>query len=321
MKTITLGKFRGLAQTSTGNSTFSLLALDHRNNLRNALNPDNPALVTDAEMIQFKSDVVKYVAPASSSVLLDPELSAAQCISNGSLPGNVGLTCALEETGYTGDPNARKSQVLPGWNAEKAKRFGASAVKLLVYYHPKSDSAGEIEDLLSKVAEDCEKTELPLFVEPLSYSLVKGEKLSPQERNYVVIETARRLSPLGADVLKAEFPLDASIIKDERSWLDACKELTQASVIPWILLSASVDFETYLQQVRIACEAGSSGVAAGRAVWKESVSLKNAERINFLSTTARERMSQLTQLCDQSAKSWKEFYRTTELSTTWYRSY
>lgn len=321
MKTITLGKHRGLAQIATENSTFSLLALDHRNNLRNALNPGNPALVTDAEMIQFKSDVVKCVAPASSSVLLDPELSAAQCISNGSLPGNIGTTCALEETGYTGDLNARKSQILPGWNVEKAKRIGASAVKLLVYYHPKSDIAGEIEDLLSKVAGDCEKAELPLFVEPLSYSLVKGEKLSPEERNYVVIETARRLSPLGADVLKAEFPLDASVIKDEHSWLDACKELTQASVIPWILLSASVDFETYLQQVQIACEAGSSGVAAGRAVWKEAVSLKGDERITFLNTVASGRMNQLTQLCDRSAKSWKQFYCTAELSTTWYKAY
>ncbi len=321
MKRISLGKFRGLAQTSTVNSTFSILALDHRNNLRNALNPNNPVQVTDEEMIQFKSEVVKCVAPASSSVLLDPELSAAQCISNGSLPGNIGLTCALEETGYTGDPNARKSQILPGWSVEKAKRFGASAVKLLVYYHPKSDIAGEIEELLSKVAEDCEKAEIPLFLEPLSYSLVKGEKLSADERKFVVIETVKRLSPLGADVLKAEFPLDISTNKDERSWFDACKELTQASLIPWILLSASVDFETYLQQVRVACKAGSSGVAAGRAVWKEAIEKNGDGRINFLNSIARERMNTLTNVCDQTATSWRQFYYTEKVNTNWYQSY
>ena len=40
---------------------------------------------------------------------------------------------------------------------EKAKRMGASAIKLLVYYHPDSPTAQEIEDFTSKVAEDCHK--------------------------------------------------------------------------------------------------------------------------------------------------------------------
>lgn len=321
MKTISLGKFRGLAQTSTVNSAFSILALDHRNNLRNALNPDNPAQVSDEDMVHFKSDVVRSLTPSSSSVLLDPELSAGQCISNGSLPGNSSLICAVEATGYTGDPIARKSQILPGWSVEKAKRLGASAVKLLIYYHPKSEIAVEIEDLIRQVASDCEKEEIPLFIEPLSYSLNRGEKLTATERKYVVIETAHRLSNLGADVLKAEFPLDITANQDDHSWYEACKELSQASEIPWILLSASVDFETYLKQTRIACEAGSSGVAAGRAVWKEAVLMRGAERINFLNSIARERMQKLTELCNETATPWKNFYNTSNLDANWYLSY
>lgn len=321
MKTISLGKFRGLAQTSTANSTFSILALDHRNNLRNALNPTNPDQVSDEDMVIFKSNVVKNVSPASSAVLLDPELSAAQCVSNSSLPGNIGLVCAIEATGYMGDPNARKSQILPGWSIEKAKRIGASAVKLLIYYHPKSETATEIEDLVRQVSKDCDRAEMALFLEPLSYSLVKGEKLSPSERKSVVIETAQRLSNLGADVLKAEFPLDIAAEPYERVWVDACKELNQASVIPWILLSASVDYDTYLKQVKIACEAGASGVAAGRAVWKEAVTKSGNDRNEFLNTIARERMQKLTELCAQTAVSWKNFYNTSKLDTNWYLSY
>jgi tagatose 1,6-diphosphate aldolase len=321
MKTIALGKYRGLTQTSTKNSAFSVLALDHRNNLRNALNPKNPSQVSDDDMINFKTDVVRALSPYASAVLLDPEIGSAQCIANGSLPGNRGLLCALEETGYTGDPLARESKILPGWDISKAKRLGASAIKLLVYYHPKSNTATEIEKLIEKVGIECEKAEIAFFLEPLSYSLIKGVKLSPVERKDVVIETARRLSVLGADILKAEFPADVTSDEDERSWSIACNELTSASVIPWVLLSASVDFDKYMRQVKIACDAGSSGVAAGRAVWKEAVITTESERSAFLTEVAAKRMQKLTEICDSQARPWKDFYTSPILNSTWYQFY
>lgn len=322
MKTISIGKYRGLAQVSTSKSTFSILALDHRNNLRQALNPENPALVLDENMVEFKSAVVRFVTQGASSIILDPEYSAAQCITNGSLQGDRGLICAVEATGYTGDPNARKSKILPGWNIEKAKRMGSSAIKLLIYYNPKSGTCQEVEDLIAGVSEDCKKFDMAFFLEPLSYTLVKGEKLSPTERRSIVIETAERLSGSGCDVLKVEFPLDITAMPDEKQWAEACRELSQASVVPWVLLSASVDFETYLRQVEVACQSGCSGVAAGRAVWKEAVDSKKQEaRDQFLQTTARNRMQQLTNLCDQKAMSWKEFYSAGPYNTTWYQDY
>jgi len=312
---------RGLSQVSTKNGVFSILALDHRNNLRNALNPANPGMVGDKDLIDFKAEVVETITPAASSVILDPEFSAAQCIVSASLPGDRGLICAVESTGYTGEPNARKSEILPGWSVEKAKRMGAQAVKLLVYYHPKSDTCKEIEELIVSVAEDCQRSDLVLFIEPLSYSLVKGEKLSPRERRSIVVETAARLSGLGADVLKAEFPLDILAMPDTTQWEKACDELTKASQLPWILLSASVDFETYQKQVEIACQSGCSGVAAGRAVWKEAVELHKEQRVRFLQDQGRLRMKQLTDLCDKKAVSWRNYFTAKEYSTTWYREY
>ena len=90
----------------------------------------------NSELGHFKLDVVAELAPFATSVLLDPEVSAAQAIAEGKLPGDKALVVAVESTGYTGDPAARRGQVLPGWSVEKAKRMGASMVKLLVYYHP-----------------------------------------------------------------------------------------------------------------------------------------------------------------------------------------
>src|SRR5678810_80466 len=92
---------------------------------------------------------------ASSAVLLDPEIGAAQCVASGVLPGDVGLVVAVEATGYTGDPTARQSRILPGWSVAKARRMGANAIKLLAYYHPDSNTASELESFIRQVVADC----------------------------------------------------------------------------------------------------------------------------------------------------------------------
>jgi tagatose-1,6-bisphosphate aldolase len=311
---LTIGKLRGLQQISSKRGTFTCLALDHRQNLRKA----NPAFVDDAELSRFKLDVTKALAPRATAVLLDPEVSAAQAISARAIPGSVGLVVAVESTGYTGDATARHAQIIPGWNVEKAKRMGASAIKLLVYYHPDSPTAKEIEDFTANIAEECIKHDLVLMLEPLSYSLDENKKLSSEEKRYVVIESAKRLTPLNVDVLKAEFPLDAG--DDESKWMDACKEISSASTVPWILLSAAVDYETFLRQVTVACNAGASGIAVGRAVWQEAVNAKYAVRNTFLNTIAKQRLSRLTSLCHALAKPYTDFYQA-EAPFDWYKTY
>ena len=315
MKPLTIGKLRGLQQISSSRGTFTALALDHRQNLRRA----NPAFVNDDELSRFKLDTTKILGAKATAILLDPEVSAAQAVAADAIPNHVGLVVALESTGYTGDATARRAQIIPGWSVEKAKRMGASAVKLLVYYHPDSPTAREIEDFVKQVAYDCNRHDLVLMLEPLSYSLDETKKLSSDEKRYVVVETAKRLTPLSVDILKADFPLDAAE-KDQKVWADACAEISAASTIPWILLSAAVDFDIFLQQVTIACNAGASGIAVGRAVWKEAVLLDGDERMNFLHTTALQRISQLTSLCHALAKAYTDFY-SAEAPFDWYKNY
>ncbi len=316
---ITIGKLRGLQLCTSGYGTFTCLALDHRQNLRRSLNPRSPDSVPDSALTDFKLEVCAAIAKYSTAVLLDPEYSAAQAIAAEKLPGNVGLVVALESTGYSGEPIARKSEILPGWNVDKAKRMGASAIKLLVYYHPNSPTASEIEDFVMHVADECKKVDLALMLEPLSYSLDADKPLTSDQKRFVVVETARRLTPLGVDLLKAEFPLGKNEI-DRNLWYSACEEITSAAVVPWILLSAAVDFETYLEQVTITCQAGASGVAVGRAVWKEAVSLQSSERTNFLLTTATKRLEKLSSVCNSFGKPISSVYQT-EAPKDWYRKY
>ncbi len=318
-KFISIGKLRGLQQISSARGTFTALALDHRQNLRRALNPSDPDAVSDEKLSSFKLEVTTALASKATAVLLDPEVSAAQAVAGHSIPNHVGLVVAVESTGYTGEATARHAQILPGWSVEKAKRMGASAIKLLVYYHPDSPTASEIESFTSQVAEDCARHDLALMLEPLSYSLDENKKLSSDEKRYVVVETARRLTPLNIDILKAEFPLDA-IEQDTSRWTESCKEISAASIVPWILLSAAVDYEAFLGQVTAACESGASGIAVGRAVWKEAVTMSAEERIRFLQTTARQRLSRLTSLCHALARPYTDVYQS-EAPFDWYKAY
>lgn len=319
---LSLGKYRALQQSSTKLGAISILALDHRNNLRNAINAQSPESVTDAEMVSFKRQVVENLAPVATAVLLDPEVGAAQCIVNNSLPGEVGLISALEATGYTGEPSSRVCQILPGWNVAKACRMGVTGIKLLVYYHPEAQAAREVENLVVEVSKDCSEQEIPFFLEPLSYSLNPDrKKLDPQERYEVVIESAKRLAVPGVDVLKAEFPLDVRLEPDEDRWAEACAKLTSVCPVPWVLLSASVDFDVYLKQVSIACQNGASGVAVGRAVWKEATSLWGNDREAFLRQVALPRMERITSLCQALARPWTDYYSPPKITTHWYKNY
>jgi len=320
MTPISIGKLRGLQQCTSPQGTFTCLALDHRQNLRRALRPQDASAVTDAELSAFKLEVVSALAESATAVLLDPEVSAAQSIAAGSLPGRVGLVVALESTGYGGDPTARQSQLLPGWSVEKAKRMGASMVKLLVYYHPKSPTAPRIEDFVQQVADECRRLDLGLMLEPLSYPLEAGTNLSSAEKRRVVPETARRLVVPGVDILKAEFPLDVLADEDERAWAEACAEISAASPAPWILLSAAVDYARYVRQVTAACEAGASGIAVGRAVWQEAVGMEGQARLDFLRTTAQARLTNLAELCCRQAKPVQRFY-SAEAPFDWYQTY
>lgn len=322
MKHLSIGKLRGLQQCSTPNGAISILALDHRNNLRQALTKAGAGEISAGQLSEFKLQVTGALAPKASAVLLDPEFGAAQTIAANRLPGSVGLLSAVEATGYTGEPTGRESNLLPGWSVAKIKRMGASAVKLLIYYHPQSPTAKQNEDLIKQVAADCREQDILFMVEPLSFAIdPQQKKVSGPERRDIVLETAQRLTPLGMDVLKAEFPLDIESAKTDSEWEKACKELTEASAAPWVLLSAAVDFETFVRQTAIACEQGASGAAVGRAVWKEAVELQGAEREEFLATTGAERMAQITKVCVEKARPWTAVYQADAVDENWYKSY
>ncbi|MEJ2703072.1 MAG: hypothetical protein P8Z79_11585, partial [Sedimentisphaerales bacterium] len=215
---MTIGKWRRLQQTAGPRGIFSIVAIDHRGPLRRALARESSHVKTNEVLTTLKGDIVRELAPVTSAILLDPETAAAQCVVDGSLPGQTGLIVALD-TGSTGDPSSRTTSLVENWSVEKTVRMGASGAKMLIYYHPQAPEAGERETLVRKVAEECTRCDIPFFLEPLSCASDGSHgPVPPEQRRKVVIETARRLVPLGVDVLKAEFPVDASAESNENIW-------------------------------------------------------------------------------------------------------
>lgn len=317
---ITPGRYRGLKMTSLDDSdTFGIVAFDQRGSYRRMM-PDNTPY---NQLVQVKVEIVGELSKYASAVLTDPiyGLSAAM-----QMNGKSGLLMALEKSGYSGDSTYRKVEFIDSWTPEKVRKMGASAAKILVYYNAQAEAlADELDDTVRQVVSDCHAWDLPVFLEPLSYSvdenITKNSAEFATQRADIVVETARRLSQTGADVLKMEFPLDLQFNQDHAEWRKQCERISAVSSVPWVLLSAGVDFEEFEPQVVIACESGASGFLAGRAIWKEGAAMPTDERQAFLESTATDRLRKLIDITQEKGRAWTDFYTVQTSTENWYENY
>lgn len=322
-KRTTPGKIRGLRQCENDQGIFTILALDQRGSLKEAINKADPESVPYETIVDLKREFVGTLLPHASAILLDPVFGVPHTTYSGALPGNKGVLVSWEETGYTVKEQARGTAGLEGWSVEKIKRVGASAVKVLLYYHPEASNAREQEAMVAKVGEECAKHDIAFFLEPMSYTIDKNRPKESKEfrRGEVVIETCRRLGPLGVDILKIELPGDPKH-DDEAQLLKYSQGVSEVSPLPWVLLSAGQDYADFKRQVEITCRGGASGFLAGRAIWKEAVKLTGAERTKFLRETSTARLKELTEIANKTATPWtKRTSLPAEVPLSWYKSY
>jgi tagatose 1,6-diphosphate aldolase len=331
MRKLTIGKIRGLQQIASPDGILTMCAMDHRGSLRSMINEKNPGSVGDKEMVKRKLELCSSLAKYASAVLLDPIYGVPQCLSRGALPKTAGLLVSIEASGYSGDKRHRVTELLRDWGVEKIKRMGASAVKILVYYRPDlAELAQKQLGTIDLVARDSIKYDIPFLVEPVSYAI--GSEVDNPERfaelkPELVIRTAREVTALPIDVLKAEFPADLRYLSDKGRLLELCRQLNASSRVPWVILSAGVDFEMFYRQVEIACQAGASGFLGGRAIWQEAMNITDTrQRVRFLKTVGVDRLKKLVEVTNKYAVPWYKKYGLTagelaEVSEAWYQSY
>lgn len=330
MKNLSTGKIRGLQQLANQRGILAMCAVDHRESLKKMLNSGTSEAASYQDMVDFKLDLCRAVAPHASALLLDPIYGASQAIAASAIPGTCGLLVSIEATGYTGSNVNRITEVLPQWGVAKIKKMGASAVKLLIYYRPDLKAVAKRQlDLVKRLAEECIAADIPFLVETVSYPTEK-EKTPAQFaaiKPQLVITAAEQVSALPIDVLKTEFPADVTYEKDEGKLLEICRQLNDASHTPWVLLSGGLDFEHFKKELRIACQSGASGFLAGRALWQEAVEISSRrERMKFLETTVTRRLKELTEVADSCGTSWfaklgMDSGQLAAVGENWYKSY
>jgi tagatose 1,6-diphosphate aldolase len=292
------------------------------------LDKEHPEFVSYQTMVSYKMELCRALAPYASAVLLDPVYGAAQAVASGVLPSSTGLLVSIEATGYGGSDDRRITELLPHWSVEKIKRMGGSAVKLLLYYRPDiADIAAKQLHTVEMLADDCLQADIPFVVEPKSYTVGEEPEEFARVKPQLVIETAQQVTALPVDVLKAEFPAELQYEKDEGRLLGLCRQLSEASRVPWVILSAGVDFELFRREVEIACKGGASGFLAGRALWQESTRIPSpAERAKFLEHTVVHRLKQLAEIANAYGTPWYAKFgferdALTPIAEGWYKDY
>jgi tagatose 1,6-diphosphate aldolase len=348
------GKLRNMMTLADESGRLKMMAIDQRLSLQHALQRILGRPPGYEEMVRVKVAITGALGPYASAVLIDAEFGYPQCVRE--LPGEVGLLLAYERPGYvSAGPGGRerRSAIIESWSAEKARRAGANAIKLLLYYRPEASAeTNEHQRAIARqVGEECARLELPFLLELLGYPLEEPAGDTPdyaRKKPAIVVESAREFSrpEYRVDLLKLEFPADLRYcyqfsrkcfddterepVYDLAAVRDHCQALDAAAEVPWVILSAGVGIEEFLVSLDLAAAAGASGFLCGRAIWQGAlpmiedeeamlIYLEDEGAVNFLKANA----------AAESARPWFEHRRfggedhltVKGASPTWFKEY
>jgi tagatose 1,6-diphosphate aldolase len=325
---MSVGKLAGMRRLADEENIFCITAMDQRNSLKAIVDPGHPDQVIPQQLTAIKQTLAAALSPQSTAILIDPQYGVPQVISSGSLDPHVGLIVTLEAEQMKLVGDGRVTQIAEGLSAEKIERMGGDAVKLLTRYRPDlKDAAEQNRAVIQQVADQCRDADIPFVLEAVATPRHNQDKASfAKEKPDLVIQSAKELSGY-CDLYKAEFPVDPGFVTDPNEQLRYCKELDQASVVPWVILSAGADIGPFSHQVEIACQAGASGFLAGRAIWKDYVTIANAEdRLRALQTKAAQNLNLLKSIARRDARPWTthpgvQLPNSKDFAPDWYQSF
>jgi sulfofructosephosphate aldolase len=288
MNELTTLERRAMAAISTAGGSMLIVAADQRNSMKAVMTdaPDGPGSVSTEQLAAAKADLVTYLGNHAPAILLDPEVALPQVVDDATLSRDTALVVGMDASGSETVDGLRYTRVVEGVSARTVRELGGDAAKMLFYVRPDrqgpdSRVADEIRDLVKA----CEQEGLLLIVELLTYRL-EGETEEDYRAAFprLVADAAALAVDCGAKVLKLPYPGSA----------EACAAVTAAaSGVPWAVLSAGVDHETFLGQVRIAMANGAGGAMAGRALWKDSLAVSPEVRRDLLTSRALVRLRAL----------------------------
>jgi sulfofructosephosphate aldolase len=281
----TVAEQRAIDQLSTRGGRLGILAADQRTSLvaarKAAGRPSG-----NGDLTAFKAELARALGPLAPGMLLDPEIALPALLEQRAVPPHTGVLVSLERSGTRRAANGLcEAELLPGIGAAGVRRLGGTGAKLLVRLRGDREGPGDLNcRLIRRAAEDCAAHDLLLVVEVLVFRLDdEDEGVFGHRRGELIRESALLAEDCGARYLKLEYPGSHA----------ECKLLTDALSVPWALLSAGVGHDTFVEQLRIALDAGASGFIAGRSIWKDAIGLEPDDARRFLEGEARRRLEEL----------------------------
>ena len=324
---MTRKKFENLQGCARPSGVIAALAMDQRGSLRKMLSGAEGHTISDEQMSEFKTVVTETLTPYASAVLLDPEFGGA---ASRRRAGGVGLLASYERSGYDNTQPGRLPDLEPLWSVRRLDEFGATAVKLLVYYNPfEGDAINDVKHaFVERVGAECGAVGLPLFLEPVTYddNLKDAAAFGEKQPEYVKATVAEfSKARYGVDILKVELAVSGNFVsglshepkKAIFSRDEAAKHLQEAGSLaerPFIYLSAGVDMKVFAEMLELAGERGVpySGVLCGRATWKSGVSVYAESGKDALAAHLREHgvanIEMLNKVVERYGRPWHERY-------------
>jgi len=325
------GKFERIQACADDRGVIAAAAMDQRGSLRKAIAKARGGEVSDAELTEFKTAVVKILTPYASAILMDTEYGLPAL--EHKAPG-TGVLLAYEKSGYDTSTPGRLPDLLPNLSVRRIVELGGDAVKILLYYNPEDDS--KINNIkhafIERVGAECAALEVPFFLEPIAYNDQLGEglefaKVKPRYVAKYMEEFSK--DRYGVDVLKVELPFNIAYtsgtlgFKGEEAYtraqaLQFLKDAASAAGKPFIYLSAGVSDAVFRESLEMAAEAGVpfSGVLCGRATWQDGIPVYAKQGLEALETWLSDQgvknIQLLNQVLAKGAKPWWTLYGSLE---------
>jgi tagatose 1,6-diphosphate aldolase len=270
-----------------------IVAADQRNGMKAAI-PDAPGgseAITKDELAAVKADLVRHLANHAPAILLDPEVALPAVVDDGVIGRDTALVVGLDASGFETVDGLRYTRFVPGVSPRSVRELGGGVAKMLYYTRPdRQDRDSRVFAEMQALVQECEAEGLLLIVELLTYQL-EGESDEEYAAAFpaLVADGAALAVAAGSKILKLQYPGSA----------EASAAVTAAAQgVPWAVLSAGVDHETFLTQVSTAVAHGAAGAMAGRSLWKDSLSYDAARREELLTTRALPRLRELADAVD-----------------------
>ncbi|MXX88060.1 MAG: tagatose-bisphosphate aldolase [Boseongicola sp. SB0677_bin_26] len=286
---MTTSERRGYQQICCKNKLMMVIAADQRGGMRRILadKPDAQQAIDEPTLGRIKAAIVTHLANKAACVLLDAVCAVPGVVDSGILARDTGLLIGLDASGWDTDENGyRISRLVPGITARRVRELGGTGAKLMVYLRADRPDANSVN---MQTIRDCiaefSAEDLLLVVEILTYQL-EGESNVDYAKAFpgLIVEGTRISLNLGAKVLKLPYPGNA----------DACRQITElCNGVPWAVLSSGVDHEIFLGQIETSMNNGASGVIAGRALWKDCISLNPEKLESRLENVASRRLREI----------------------------